>query len=108
MARSTPRRSLQFQRPRPSEGVMSTVLLHFAAGSPGGLAVFLILTRLSGASAFSAPFGVVFVGIACGALAHFLSAWATPAVLLVYAAAGTLELVQDRRARGGRGAVHRA
>ena len=45
---------------------MATVLLHFAAGALGALAVFLVFLRLSGATSFSPPFGVVVIGIAGG------------------------------------------
>lgn len=79
---------------------MKTVLLHFLAGSLGSLVVFLAFTRLLGAAGFSAPFGVVFVGIACASLAHFLSPWATPAVLALYAVASAGEHYQERKARG--------
>jgi hypothetical protein len=78
--------------------VIAAVLLHFLVGTAGALAVFLVLTRLSGATSFSAPFGVVFIGIACAALAHFMSPWATPAILLLYALAGVNEHVQDHKA----------
>lgn len=78
---------------------MKTVLLHFLAGTLGSLVVFLAATRLSGCAGFSAPFGVVFVGIACASLAHFLSPWATPAVLVLYAVASAGELYQERAAR---------
>jgi len=79
---------------------MGTALLHFLAGSLGSLVVFVAFTRLSGCASFSAPFGVVFVGIACASLAHFLSPWATPAVLVLYAVASAGELYQERKARG--------
>lgn len=79
---------------------METVLIHFFAGSLGSLVVFVVFTRLSGAPGFSAPFGVVFVGIACASLAHFLSPWATPAVLVLYAVASAGELYQERATRG--------
>lgn len=78
---------------------MTTVLFHFAAGTLGALAVFLLFVRLSGETGFSAPFGVVFFGICCAALAHFLSPWTTPVLLVVYAAASAAEYLQDRKAR---------
>ena len=78
---------------------MGTVLLHFLAGSLGSLIVFVACARLSGEAGFSAPFGVVFVGIACASLAHFLSPWATPAVLVLYAVASAGELYQECKAR---------
>lgn len=73
------------------------LLAHFAVGTLGALAVFLLLARLSGETSFSAPFGLIFVGIACAGLAHFLSPWATPAVLLLYALTALSEARQKRR-----------
>lgn len=78
---------------------MATVLLHFIAGSLGALVVFLISIRLFGATSFSAPFGVIFVGIACASLAHFLSPWVTPAIVVIYALTSVGELYQERKAR---------
>ena len=78
---------------------MGTIFLHFVAGTLGSLAVFLVFTRLSGARGFSAPFGVVFIGVACAALAHFISPWVTPAVVTVYALVSVSELLQERKAR---------
>jgi uncharacterized membrane protein YjjP (DUF1212 family) len=78
---------------------MGNVFLHFAVGALGSLAVFLVLTRLSGLSRFSAPFGVVFIGIACASLAHFVSPWATPVVIAIYALIDISEVLQDRKAK---------
>lgn len=78
---------------------MITMFLHFIAGSFGALVVFLVFTRLSGATRFSAPFGVIFIGIACASLAHFLSPWATLAIITIYAVFSAGELYQDRKAR---------
>ena len=78
---------------------MGMVLLHFIAGSFGALVVFLTFARLSGATSFSAPFGVAVIGLTCASLSHFLSPWATPAILFVYALANAGELYQERRAR---------
>lgn len=81
---------------------MTTVLLHLVAGSLGALVVFLVFTRLSGVGSFSMPFGVFFVGIACASLAHFLSPWATPVILVIYALTSASELYQERQARKAR------
>ena len=75
---------------------MSTVALHFAIGTAASLVLFLIFTRLSGTRSFSAPFFVMFIGIACASLAHFVSPWATPIVLLVYLVSCINELRLDR------------
>jgi len=75
---------------------MSTVLLHFAIGTAGSLVMFLIFTKISGIRSFSAPFFVIFIGIACASLAHFVSPWATPIVLLVYLLSCINEVRLDR------------
>lgn len=78
---------------------MITVLLHFIAGSFGALVVFLVFTRLAGVTRFSAPFGLIVVGIVCASLAHVLSPWATPAILVIYALVSASELYQERKDR---------
>jgi hypothetical protein len=78
---------------------MGTAFLHFVAGTAGALAVFLVLFRLSGATTFSAPFGVIFIGVACASLAHFLSPWATPVVVALYALASVNEMRRDRSSK---------
>ncbi len=75
---------------------MKTFALHFAMGATGSLLLFLIFTRLSGTKSFSAPFQIVIIGLACGALAHFMSPWATPAVLLFYLGSCIQELRLER------------
>lgn len=77
---------------------MVSTVIHFAAGTLGSLFIFLIFARVSGAERFSMPFGVIVVGIACASLAHFVSPWATPAVLLLYALVSAQELQQERAA----------
>lgn len=75
---------------------MKTFVLHFAMGITGSLLLFLLFARLSGVKSFSAPFQVVIIGLACGALAHFASPWATPAVLLFYLGSCVQELRLER------------
>lgn len=77
---------------------MLIVLLHFLAGTLGCLLVFWIQVRLSGVKGFSAPFGLVFIGIACAVLAHFVSQWATPTIVSLYAVSVVGEAIRDRRA----------
>lgn len=79
---------------------MTSALLHFAIGAAGSLALFLLFTWLSGARSFSAPFVVVFIGLTCAALSHFLSPWATPVVLVLYGAVAAVECRNDRIAAG--------
>jgi hypothetical protein len=81
---------------------MGTVVLHFAVGAVGSLVVYFVVTRLSGVRSLSAPFGVVFIGIACASLAHFVSPWATPAVIAIYALTGISEVLRDRNAKKSR------
>lgn len=49
---------------------MAFILLHFLAGTIGALALFLVFTRLSGATSFSASFGLALVGIFTAIGAH--------------------------------------
>lgn len=78
---------------------MSTVLFHFAAGTLCSLLVFLLFTRLSGTRSFSAPFGVIFIGIACAVLAHFILPWATPVIIAIYLLVSAGELVRNQKVR---------
>jgi hypothetical protein len=70
---------------------------HFLIGIAGGLAIFFIFFRLSGASSTSAPFGLVFLGLACGTLALQLSPWVTPLILALYAGVSFYEHRENRR-----------
>lgn len=78
---------------------MGTVILHFIAGTLGYLAMFLLFAYLSGERKLSAPFGVIFIGVVCGAMAHFLSPWATSVVVTMYALGCAGEWTQARKAR---------
>ena len=77
---------------------MLIALLHFLAGTLGCLLMFVIGARLSGTKGFSAPFGLVFIGVACAALAHFISQWATPVIVALYAISVIGEAIKDRKA----------
>lgn len=76
---------------------MPEFLLHAFFGLVGSLVIFLVFFRLSAAESTSAPFGLVFFGLACGILATYVSPWATPAALLVYAAVSLKEWREERR-----------
>lgn len=76
---------------------MLVFLLHFLAGTVGCLLIFLLSIRLAGIERFSAPFGLVFYGMVCGSLAHFVSPWATLGVIVLYAISTLHEALQDRR-----------
>jgi len=76
--------------------MLSQVLLHFVVATAGALALALLFARLGGERSFSLPVGCVVIGIACATLAHFLSPWATPVVLVLYAIANLHELRQGR------------
>ena len=75
---------------------MTRPLFHFIVGMLGSLFVFLLCTKLSGVERFSFPSAILVVGMVCAALAHFLSPWATPVVLVLYTGASIHELKQDR------------
>lgn len=78
---------------------MTNALIHFAAGTAGAFVIFLIFERLAGVTRFSMPFGLVVVGLACASGSHYVSPWATPAILLLYALGSLGEFQQDRAAR---------
>lgn len=73
------------------------VLIHFGVGVLVVLAMDYGRARLSGEAGGSLSAAPLVVGIACAALAHFLSPWATPAVLFLYAAVSVNEWLQERR-----------
>lgn len=81
---------------------MGTLLLHFFAGTLGALAIYLVYIRLSGAGSFSAPFGVVVIGIACASVAHYVSPWATPAIIVAYALQSAVEWRRERKQQRSR------
>ena len=72
--------------------------IHFALGCGVALLIFLAVSWWSGVRQFSAPFAVVFIGFTCGLFAHFVSPWATPVVLVLYAVVSVNELRLDRSA----------
>ena len=74
--------------------------IHFALGCGVALLIFLAVSWWSGVRQFSAPFAVVFIGFTCGLFAHFVSPWATPVVLVLYAVVSVNELRLDRSADG--------
>ena len=80
---------------------MTRFLVHFVIGLAGGLAIFALFMWLSPARSTSAPFGLIFLALACASLAVFASPWWTPAVLALYAAASLREHRQDRAASRG-------
>lgn len=76
---------------------MVRVLLHFLAGTLGSFGIFLIFTKLSGTKQFSLPLGLVFFGISCAVIAHYLTPWATPILLFVYGLVQGKESWDDHR-----------
>ena len=78
---------------------MLNAALHFAIGSAVALAIFLACAWYAGTRQFSAPTAVVLIGFFCAALSHFLSPWATPAVLVLYAVASINECRAERAAQ---------
>jgi len=79
--------------------MLTKPLIHFAIGVSGALLLLLLFTKLSGEQRFSFPSAVIIVGISCATLAHFLSPWATPVILILYAVASINELQQVSAAR---------
>ncbi len=77
---------------------MTNALIHFAVGTAGAFVVFLVFERLAGVTRFSMPFGLFFVGVACASGSHYVSPWATPAILLLYTLVSASEFQQDRAA----------
>lgn len=75
---------------------MLGVAIHFVIGSVAALFIFLAFTWLSGVRKFSAPSAVLFIGVTCGVLSHFVSPWATPVVLALYGVAAAAEYRSDR------------
>lgn len=78
---------------------MTNALIHFAAGTLGAFVVFIVFERLAGVTRFSMPFGLVFVGVACASGSHYVSPWATPAILLLYTLGTANEFQRDRAAQ---------
>ncbi len=71
---------------------MRFVLMHFAIGAAGALAISLLFSRLSGETSGAALAMAMIVGIACASLAHFVSPWATPGALLLVVLSSLREL----------------
>lgn len=78
---------------------MSAFLLHFILGLLGALAIFVLFLRLSATDSTSAPFGLLLIALPCGVLGSQLSAWATPAILLLYALVSWSEYRQELQMR---------
>lgn len=76
---------------------MATPLIHLVLGSLGSLLLFVFFARLSGVKGFSFPSAIIVVGIVCASMTHFLSPWATPVILIVYAITSLYELRQENR-----------
>lgn len=73
------------------------VLIHFGLGALVVLAMDYGRARLCGQAGGSLSAAPLVIGLACAALAHFLSPWATPVVLLLYAGVSVNEWLQERR-----------
>ncbi|MBD2654575.1 MULTISPECIES: hypothetical protein [Synechocystis] len=75
---------------------MVTIAIHTALGVIGGLLIFAVFFYLSNAQQTSAPLGLIFLGLACGIMAHYLSPWATLVILGLYALISFKEWWGDR------------
>ena len=80
---------------------MLEVLVHFLVGTLGSLIIFLAFSWAEGVSRFSAPFVIFLVGFSCANLAHFLSPWATPLILLIYFLGSLKEHLDYKAAQKG-------
>lgn len=80
---------------------MVAVLVHFLIGTTGSLTIFLFFSWLEGVRRFSAPFVIFLVGFICANLAHFVSPWATPLILLLYCLGSLQEYREYRAAQKG-------
>ena len=74
---------------------MKTTIFHFIAGTLGSLIIFLLFTKRSGDKGFSAPFFVIFVGIACALTASLISPWITVILIAGYALLCTIEFINN-------------
>ncbi|MBF0390603.1 MAG: hypothetical protein HQK71_10935 [Desulfamplus sp.] len=74
------------------------MFVHFAIGTIGSLLIFLLFSRISGEQSFSFPSVVILIGFFCSTMAHFLSPFATPVILILYAITSFNELRQYRAA----------
>ena len=70
------------------------MFVHFAIGTIGSLLIFLLFSRISGEKSFSFPSVVILMGFFCSTMAHFLSPFATPVILILYAIASFNEFRQ--------------
>lgn len=74
--------------------------LTFVAATAACAAIYVLRCRLSGETKFSAPLGVVFVGLPAAAFAHFAGTpWAALVVVILYALAAWSELREERKMR---------
>ena len=74
---------------------MITIAIYTTLGAIGALIIFGIFFYLSEAQQTSAPFGLIFVGLACGITAYYIAPWTTAIILGLYAIGCWVEWWQD-------------
>ena len=80
-----------------------SLLVHFLVGACGALAIFLVAARITRTERFSFPSAALLVGFFCAVASHFVSPWATPAILALYALATAGETRAELAARKAAG-----
>lgn len=74
--------------------------LTFVAASAACAVIYVLRCRWSGETKFSAPLGVVLVGLPAAAFAHLAGTpWAALVVVILYALAAWSELREERKLR---------
>lgn len=84
---------------------MSTWALHAVVAAVLAGAIFAFFAWLDGETRTSLPLAPLLIGLQAGLLAHHLSPWATPGLLLAYALACWVEWRRTRRARAAAAAA---
>ncbi len=74
------------------------MFVHFAIGTIGSLLIFLLFSKISGEQSFSFPSVIILIGFFCFTMSHFLSPFATPVILILYAIVSFNELMQHQAA----------
>lgn len=79
---------------------MLRFVLTFGAATAACAVIYVVRCRWSGETKFSAPLGVVFVGLPAAAFAHLAGTpWAALVVVVLYALTAWSELREERRMR---------
>ena len=71
--------------------------VNFIGGALAALVIFLIANKIEGSPSFSMPTAIVIVGFACGMASFYVSSFATPAILALYAFSAIKEALETRK-----------